>query len=268
MSREQPRIRRPGSKADAIGMLTAGLVIVSPGTKFILVEDEADASFYGSVRDVLSDQGPSKDPKALKPAPSLIFMPASRGRGSAKVSGGKNVVMQWVERFDVPPLNEMFRGIVDRDSGNTGSSRVYVLGRYSIENYRLDPPVIFGVLIGERQAPGVPVTTITPGDEHLIRSLPASTLQAVVDFVRGKIEPTLGLLTAAETAKVNVNFTNGVTLEYPEWMLTKKGHELLPAYQGVFGQGIITPPKLDQSFRRVRLVPIELAEIMAKLQET
>ncbi len=46
MSRGQPRIRRPASKAEAIGLLTSGLVIVSPGTKFVLVEDEDDVKFY------------------------------------------------------------------------------------------------------------------------------------------------------------------------------------------------------------------------------
>jgi AAA domain, putative AbiEii toxin, Type IV TA system len=108
-SREQPRIRRPASKAEAIGMLTSGLVIVSPGTRFVLVEDEDDAKFYNAVRDILSDQGPSKDKKALKPAPSLVFMPASTGKAHAKTAGGKNVVMQWVEKFDASPLIEMFR---------------------------------------------------------------------------------------------------------------------------------------------------------------
>jgi hypothetical protein len=49
-------------------------------------------------------------------------------------------------------------------------------------------------------------------------------------------------------------------------MLTKPGHGLLPVYQKVFGQMIITPPKLEKSFRRVRLIPNELAEIMAQLQ--
>lgn len=68
MSREQPRIRRPPSKAEAIGLLTSGLVIVSPGTRFVLVEDEADVRFYGAVRDVLTDQGPSKDPSSRIPS--------------------------------------------------------------------------------------------------------------------------------------------------------------------------------------------------------
>jgi ABC-type nitrate/sulfonate/bicarbonate transport system ATPase subunit len=268
MSKEQPRIRRPASKAEAIGLLTSGLVIVSPGTRFVLVEDDDDVKFYSAIRDVLADQGPSKDPKALKPAPSLVFMPVSTGRGIGKTGGGKNVVIQWVEKFDTAPLNEIFRGIIDLDVGNIGGPRVHVLGRYSIENYQLDPIVLFGVLIDERKAPSLPGIVLTPGDEHRLRALPGAALQGVVDFVTQQIEPTLGALTSGDKAPVQVGFTNRIELKYPAWMLTKRGHALLPVYQIVFGQSVVTPPKLEKSFRRVRLVPIELAEIMARLQET
>jgi predicted ATPase len=266
MSREEPRIRRAGSKAEAIGLLTAGLVIVSPGTRFVLVEDEADVKYYTAVRDVLADQGPSKDPKALKPAPSIVFMPASRGKGAAKTGGGRNVVKQWVERFDAPPLNEMFRGIIDRDNGNIGGSRVEVLGRYTIENYLLDPIVVFGLLMEEKKAPAIRNVNLTPGDEHRLRTLQASSLQLVVDYIAQQVERVMGTLTADEKVTALVAFTAGVGLKYPTWMLTKPGHELLPIYQKVFGPTVITPPRLENSLRRVRLIPNELAEIMARLQ--
>jgi energy-coupling factor transporter ATP-binding protein EcfA2 len=266
MSREEPRIRRPASKAEAIGLLTSGLVIVSPGTRFVLVEDEDDVKFYSAIRDVLADQGPSKDAKALKPAPSLVFMPVSTGKGSAKTSGGKSLVSQWVEKFDTPPLNEIFRGIMDLDEGNLAQPRVHVLGRYSIENYQLDPIVVYGVLIDEKKAPSIPSIDLTPGDEHLLRTLPASSLQSVADYIGQQVAAELGMLTSVERMPSPVTFTNGIKLEYPGWMLTRRGHDLLPIYQRVFGQNVITPPRLEKSFRRVRLVPIELAGIMTRLQ--
>jgi hypothetical protein len=205
---------------------------------------------------------------ALKPAPSLIFMPASTGKHNAKISGGKSVVSQWVEKFDAPPLDEMFRGIIDRDDGNINGSRVHVLGRYSIENYQLDPAVVFGVLIDENKAPSLANIALTAGDEHRLRSLPASALQCVVDYVAQKIEPVLSGLTTGEKALAPVAFTNGIELNYPAWMLTRRGHDLLPLYQKVFGPVVITPPKLEKALRRVRLIPIELSEIMARIQES
>jgi predicted ATPase len=267
MSREQPRIHRPASKAEAIGLLTSGLVIVSPGTRFVLVEDENDARFYNMVRDVLTDQGPSKDPRSLKPAPSLVFMPSSTGRGNRKTGGGKNVVTQWVEKFDAPPLNEMFRGIIDLDGGNPSGPRIHALGRYSIENYQLDPAVVFGVLLEESRANPLPNIAISPGDEHRLRAMAVPALQNIVDYVAQRVEPELGVVTGAEKTPTIVKFTNGIELNYPGWMLTRRGHDLLPIYQKIFGQTLITPPKLERSFSRVRLVPIELADIMSRLQE-
>jgi hypothetical protein len=237
-------------------------VFVSAGTKFVLVEDEADVKFYSAIRDVLADQGPSKDKEALRPAPSLVFLPASTGRGATKVGGGKSVVTQWVEKFDTAPLNEMMRGIIDLDSGNVGTTRVHVTGRYT-----LDPFVVFGVLIEEQRAPALPGVGVSAGDEHLMRELPASSLQTIVDYMATQVEPRLGIIPLLEKALTVVSFTSGVSVHYPNWMLTRPGHGLLPIYQSVFGQHLVTPPRLEKSFRRVRLVPMELAKIMAQLQQ-
>jgi hypothetical protein len=177
-------------------------------------------------------------------------------------------VTGWVEKFNSAPLNEMFYGIIDLDEGNASAPRIDVIGRYSIQNYQLDPMVIFGLLIDERKAPAIPDVVTTPGDEHHLRTLPDSVLQRVVDYVAEKVEPALGALTVHEIERAAVTFTSGARLEYPRWMLAKRGHDLLPIYQRIFGHSIVTPPKLEKSFRRVRLVPIELAEIMAGLQKT
>jgi len=267
MSKGYALIRRPTSKAEAIGLLTSGLVIVSPGTRFVLVEDDDDVKFYDAIRDVLADQGPSKDAMVLKPAPSIIFMPASTRKGADKIGGGKNVVAQWVEKFDSAPLDQMFRGVIDQDEGNVGGPRVHVLGRYSIENYQLDPMVIFGVLIEEKKAPSLQGVSLTAGDEHRLRSLPASTLQDVVNYIAKQVEPELGTSADHDKAQIPVSFTNGVVLDYPAWMIVKRGRDLLIVYQKIFGHKIIIPPKLEKSFRRVRLVPLELAEIMGRLQQ-
>ena len=101
-----------------------------------------------------------------------------------------------------------------------------------------------------------------------MRTLPIADLQRVVDYVAQQVKPTLGTLTNDDEKNVDVTFTSGIVLKYPSWMLTKRGHDLLSIYQSVFGQMVITPPKLEKSFRRVRLVPMELAEIMSQLQET
>src|SRR2546430_9993252 len=44
---------------EAIDQMTSGSVILSSGARFIFVSDEADEPFYGRVRHVLSEHGPS-----------------------------------------------------------------------------------------------------------------------------------------------------------------------------------------------------------------
>src|SRR5207253_8255717 len=116
--RSEPRIATSAARAATVALLTEGLVIVSPGMRFVLVEDADDVEFYTMVRDVLTDHRPTRDPGAMKPVPAVTFLPASLGAGKVKIAGGKSVVTQWLEKLDAPPLGELFRGIIDRDSGN------------------------------------------------------------------------------------------------------------------------------------------------------
>ncbi|WP_080727922.1 AAA family ATPase [Ralstonia solanacearum] len=267
MSRTSPRIQQSRSVAETVGLLTAGLVVVSPGSRFVLVEDELDVEFYETIRQLLSDFGPSRDPRAIKPAPSLIFVPASRGAKADKVGGGSSVVTGWVNKFDVPPLSEVIRGVIDRDNGNSPTPRIEVVGRHSIENYLLDPLVVFCLLSSAKRAPSVEGLNISTGDEHLIREQPEKILTAIVAAIVTEVQPHIRDLQHAETLTRTVKFTKGVEARYPAWMLDRRGHDLMPLFQKAFGgSGVITPPRLEQSLRRLRLIPVELADIFDRLQ--
>lgn len=267
MSRTNPRIQKSRSVAETVGLLTAGLVVVSPGSRFVLVEDELDVDFYETIRQLLSDFGPSRDPRAIRPAPSLIFVPASRGKKSDKVGGGSSVVAGWVNKFDVPPLSEIVRGVIDRDQGNSATSRIEVIGRHSIENYLLDPLVVFCLLSSANRAPSIDGLQISTGDEHLIREQPEAVLSAVVTAIAAMVQPLLPDLKEEETHTRVVQFTKGSQARYPAWVLDRRGHDLMPIFQSAFGgTGVITPPRLEQSIRRLRLIPTELADIFDRLQ--
>lgn len=267
MSRQMPRIVASPSQSASIGLLTAGLVTVSPATRYVLVEDNDDVAFYGAVRDILTDYGPSRDARALQPAPSIVFLPASIGSGRGKVAGGKSVVQSWVDKFDQPPLDEVVRGIIDRDLTNVGTPRVLVLGRHSIENYYLDPFVVYGVLLEDGKAPSVPGITLSPGDEHRVRTMDASTLQLIANEIRRLVEPILLSQGGIDSSPVQVEFTNGKSVEYAAWMVKHRGHDLLPAFQTAFGGGsVINLRRLERSLRRTRLIPVELAVLFHALQ--
>ena len=267
MSRTSPRIQQSRSVAETVGLLTAGLVVVSPGSRFVLVEDELDVEFYETIRQLLSDYGPSRDPRAIRPAPSLIFVPASRGAKAEKVGGGSSVVTGWVNKFDVPPLSEVIRGVIDRDNGNSPTPRIEVVGRHSIENYLLDPLVVFCLLSSAKRAPSVEGLNISTGDEHLIREQPEKVLTAIVAAIVAEVQPHIQNLQHGETLTRTVKFTKGVEAQYPVWILDRRGHDLMQLFQKAFGgSGVITPPRLEQSLRRLRLIPVELADIFDRLQ--
>lgn len=265
MQREQPRISAAPSQAHAVALLTAGLITVSPSTRFVLVEDEADVQFYNGIRSVLTEYGSTRDGCPLEPTPSLVFLPASVRQDAAKIGGGKSVVRGWVNKFNEPPLDSFVKGLIDGDDDNVGSWRVPKLRRYSIENYLLDPMVIFGLLIDQGTAPKVDGVEISQGDEHLIRELSASQLQAVVAAIAEAVLP------VGDTASGNtrlVIFTNGKAVRYPVWMIAQRGKALLEHYQSKLGgPGIVSPNRLRRMFQRVRLVPVELAAVLRRLQQ-
>jgi predicted ATPase len=268
MSPTAPRIRQAPSAARAIGLLTSGLVTVSASSRFVLVEDETDVEFYNVVRDVLMDYSQSKDKCAIAPAPSLIFLPASRGKGANKTGGGSTVVTQWVEKFDMPPLSELVRGIIDRDADTTPSSgRVRKLGRYSIENYELDPLVVYALLVEEGLAAATAHVRLTPGDQHQLRSMSDLQLQSLVDYIAAAVQPNLADLNNDDLSTKSVELTNGVLLRYPAWMLDRRGHDLLPAFQATFGGArLINQVRLRRSLQACRMIAKELAVLLAALQ--
>ena len=265
MERSNPVITRVASKSDAVGLLTAGLVTVSATTKYALVEDTDDVNFYGVVRDILMDRGPSKDDMALALSPSVVFMSASAGSGHTKISGGKGAVSKWVRKLNDPPFDQVIRGIIDQDSGNVAEPRIFVLNRYSIENYLLDPFVVFCLLSESNRAP---ISLFSSGSEHLIRTLDNTQLQSIMVAIRSSVEPQMPNLKPAELVELPTPFTNGREAKYPLWMLSRRGHDLLPIYQKVFGGGanFVSPPRLMSAMKRGRLLPKDLATLLHQVQ--
>ncbi len=267
LRRNEPLIQRVESRQAAVSMLTAGLVTVSVGTKYVLVEDQRDVEFYSTVRNVLSDYGPRRDSEALEPSPTIVFLPASRGKGRERTGGGCSVVTEWIAKLSQPPFDEIFLGLIDRDNDHVATDRVHVLGRHSVENYLLDPFAVYAVTLESRQPLNIPGVDIMLGNEGQIRSLPESALQNIVDSVTTAVRAHLNPALLKLNAVMPVQFTNGRVLSYPRWMIDGRGHDLLPAFQAAFGGAkVISPPRLLAGFQRARMIPRELSEVMHSIQ--
>jgi hypothetical protein len=95
--------------------------------------------------------------------------------------------------------------------------------------------------------------------------LPDATLQAIVDVITSKVESLNHSLVHAPC--VEVEYTRGMKVTVPGWVVHHRGHDLLPMYQNAWGNPqIVNPPRLARALRRVRLVPLELATLYLDLQ--
>jgi hypothetical protein len=261
MSRDAPRVRRSESREKTVALLTAGLVTVTESTRYVFVEDADDARFYGVIRDLLTDYGPAKDPYCLAPVPSIVFLSVSAGAG-----GGKMQVAKWVEKFDNSPLESSFLGLIDLDTGNAARSRMSVIGRYSIENYMLDPLTVYGALLDVGLAPRIQGVDLVVGKEHTLKMLEPASIQSIANAVIEAVKPKLGIVSDAEKARVNVPYTTGALVELPMWLLYRSGHDLMNSFRAALGAEAINKNSLLKASQRVRMIPSDLAGVLRGLQ--
>lgn len=263
-----------------IKLLSSGLILVSPSSKFIFVEDEDDVDFYDIIQENIENDN------------QLIFIPASNKKNND--SGGKSVVNTWVERFEL--MNNSIQGLIDKDAGNEVSenSPVHILERYSIENYLIDPIILFTVLNknpNEEIRPKIDDINIPQGKEHKIIDLTPEQLQKIADYYFDIIKDVLDndiqtYLTKQEQSeeevniklsewkeKVEVEFINGIKLQYPKWLLYHRGKNLYKLYQQEIGKlkpvnNIIGNHQLLIALNTLDMIPIELKDFILKIQDS
>jgi len=88
----------------------------------------------------------------------------------------------------------------------------------------------------------------------------------MVDAIVRIVEPTIADLQSGDKLDRPVTFTNGKAITYPAWFLDRQGHSLYQIFQAAFTSTIIGRAALLQMWRRVRIVPAELAMILRELQ--
>jgi hypothetical protein len=246
-----PRIRRATSRASCLCAVADNLLSVGPLTRVVFVEDQDDVDFYKTVASALVSA------ELLEATPN--FETSSVGRGKPKVSGGASNVRTWVRKFNASGLAGIVQGIVDRDAGSPSELNVHVLERYAIENYLVDPLIVFCAMLDEGIAPAVPGLTLSAGDEYRVTRASSATKQALADAVVSLIETTL-VPTECERERVSVEMSDGGSLWYPRWLIERKGHDLFSKIFQALGRKI-DRARLLKAIGRVRLVPADLLRL-------
>lgn len=270
MTRTGERIKPVKSKNRLISMLTSGLITVRPGTKYVMVEDEDDKNFYSMLFDYMSANS------IVNSEVPLVFIPASvRDTTNSKVtvssSGGKGPVRSWVEKLHDSGLEDIFQGIIDRDVANPESNGVHVLGRYSFENYLLDPLVVYAALLGTDKQPAIDGITLNFGEEYKIGQLQPAQLQQIADTIHSQIEPKISMggvqyFKEEDKQKIDIELTNGQKLQYPKWLINCRGHDLMNAYSSHFTSKLIRQDLLLNAMRRIWFVSIDVKDLFEAIQ--
>lgn len=263
MALDEPRIRKGSSKSHLVSLLTSGLVLVSEGAKYLLVEDEADKVFYSDIFNELlaADLVDSEVP--------LIFIPAS----TKTSSGGKSVVTGWVKKLQESGLVGILNGLIDGDSGNPTSDGIYKINRYCIENYLADPIVAYAALLNLGMAPPIAGITLTFGHEHKLASMSNNDLQTIADTILTKVQSKmLSFFTdfdaSLENTRREVEFVGAKRVSYPGWLLDRTGKKLInEIYPAAFSPKL-NKQALSQAFKRVNLLPLDLRDKFVEIRNS
>jgi len=264
MSTNAPQIKPLKSKEYGISLLTDGLVIVKSNSKYVLVEDINDAKFYNEVFAIF------KNKRLLNDNISIIFIPASNK--AVNTSGGCTVVRSWVEKFINEGADDILQGLMDYDNGTnvretiSTSKKLHVINRYSLENYLLDPILIYSSLLHQNLPIFIPGITLTHRDEHTIRNLSASKLQKIADFIFDEIEPILNNFSVTEKVKVKVKFINGKSLDYPKWFIERRGHDLFSKFKLKY-KAAVNYDNLINALNRQEFIPLDIVNTFKEIQK-
>ncbi|WNH12082.1 AAA family ATPase [Thalassobellus suaedae] len=262
MSRVEPRIAKSPSKNHSVSLLTAGLVYVGEGTKYFLVEDSDDVSFYSFVYNQLTLEN------IINADIPLVFISAS----TKDKSGGKDAVQNWVTKLQESGIVNIIHGLIDADSGNITSDGVYKIDRYSIENYLTDPIIVYAALIDKEVNPIIDDVNFSVGEEYKLKSLSAEILQKVADSIISDIEPDLvNIFTDfnqnTETERIEIEYSNGIKLSYPKWLFTRRGKTILnEAYNRKYTSRVINFTTLFKALRKLNLFPKDLIDKLNEIK--
>lgn len=265
MTKGNPSVIPLHSKEHGINLLTDGLIIIKSNIKHVLVEDKNDARFYNEVFKIL------KANNKVNAEINIIFIPVSNPE--AKTTGGCTVVKAWIKKLLAEGAEGIFHGLIDSDNGtNVRESHsplkgLFIVKRYSLENYLLDPIIVYASALHDNNPIAVPGIELYQKDEHKIASLEVETLQKIADYIFSDIKPTLETPPSSdEDATEEIVLSNGLKLNYPKWFIYRRGHNLYSKFKLKYSSSVNYDKLLDTIIRQ-ELVSTDLIITINEIQK-
>ncbi len=251
---EPPRIKKAASLNSTIFNLTSGSLYVNKMTKYILVEDNDDAEFYNYLYDQLRSE------KCINMDITLQFISVSTRKSKLEGrSGGKTVVRGLIENFMAVGADAIF-GLVDRDDKEEENPNVFQIKRYSIENYLIDPILIYATLVENNIKLDIDISH----DLHSITKIKQESeknLQKIADHIISLIR-----FENKEEEDIKIPFINGKTIKYPSWIINMKGKNIIAQCGSVNDfKGKINHGNLLKSLKRTQFITADFIDLFKSM---
>jgi hypothetical protein len=213
----EPRKLRQTSPSEACQILSSGFVSITTTDVIVITESRADPEYYGEVYSSLVRGG------QLPSRPALKFIAASRKERDEQ-GGGSGQVHNWAPKLQELGL-ERFRGLVDRDQGQSETGVIKVLGRYSIENYIYDPLTLTAFLVHNGIVDILPGLNLERQNVAELLRLGDRNLEQAVDQFCEWLSKESGETGISASSKVVANYL-GRSIQISKWWIDVKGHDL------------------------------------------
>lgn len=221
----RPTVLRSCSRELAIHQLTQGYVTVTENTRFVITEAAWDRRILTEIYETLVQK------RHLPILPNLAFLQATDVKDNS--GGGCSQVKNWGEKFQSAGLTQIC-GLIDRDQANIGSPGVHVLDRYSLENYLLDPIIVYAIILDHGLENSVADIGIARRNYYLLESVSDEQLQIAADGVMSMIERWNPDLKRTRVSDFQIKYANGRSIVARSWLRDCRGHDLVVAYREAF----------------------------------
>jgi hypothetical protein len=227
MSKSTPRVTEV-TRQQALTHLTAGVTALTvrfSERRVVLVEGNADADVYTAVMDALRTH--------LDADCGIAFVSGGMRAGE----GGSQIVRKNVRLLREAGADSIY-GLIDRDIGNESADDGSVLvlgpdGRYTIENYLLDPLLLAALAVREKFSDKIEgldeILGQVPGTWRGLDGAESALLQTVTDHMLGKIHPERH---GTGNGTVAAELVGGESIGLPRWFVDAPGHQLADLWMG------------------------------------
>ncbi|MEH3076277.1 MAG: AAA family ATPase, partial [Quadrisphaera sp.] len=257
------------SRQQAVAELSEGLLFVQEETRLVFVEGKTDVPFYQRIYQSMASTFD------IESIPSLKFFAASHGQEDR---GGVTKVREVVARFSETQLERLVCGICDGDTGNEPQKNLWVVNRYSIENYIYDPFLVAcHLLIAGKQALLQSLNGLQTGSwATLVENahLRQSAVSEICDEWATLLPPEVVGTEMAEHREVRWRVgsdSQPVAYSIPEWVTRMRGKDLTRL--GVHNtasslKNVVTLEGQYVAMETLRAVPEDIHRILLSIQRS